>query len=61
MHKPPEVAAAKSVKQVGHVTSAERGTSVTTCCATNAGGFIYPFFLCLRVSFKDYMLSGAFP
>lgn len=62
VHKPPKVLAAKGVKQVGNVTSAERGTLVTLCCGVSAGGtFIPPFFVFPRVNFKDYMLSGAFP
>jgi DDE superfamily endonuclease len=45
---------------VGKITSAERGTLVTVCCAVNAlGNSVLPFFIFPRVYFKDAMLCGA--
>lgn len=36
--KPPKVLPATGVKEVENLTSAERGTSLTACCASSAGG-----------------------
>ena len=36
VQKPVKVIAGKGVRQVGRITSAERGTLVTACCAVNA-------------------------
>lgn len=47
-HTPNRIVAGHSIKQVGKVTSAERGTLVTMCCAVNASGNSIPpslFFL----------------
>lgn len=55
-----KVLATKGCKQVGQMTSAERGTLVTLCCTINAlGNSIPPFYVFPRVNFKQYMLSGA--
>ena len=60
VHAPPKVIADRTAKQVGRVTSAERGTLVTMVRAINAlGNAIPPFFIFPRVHFKDYMLKGA--
>lgn len=62
VHRPPKIIAAKGAKQVGQVTSAERGTLVTACCAINAvGNSIPPFLIFPRVHFKDFMINGAPP
>lgn len=42
VHVPPKVIAGKNVKQVGQVTSAERGTLITTVCCVSAGGNAIP-------------------
>lgn len=49
---PEKVLAPKGTKQIGQVTSAERGELVTMCCAINAiGNAIPPFFVFPRVNF----------
>lgn len=57
---PGKVLAAKGSKQVGQVTSAERGDLVTLCCIIDAlGNSIPPFFIFPRVNFRNTMLNGA--
>lgn len=56
------VVAACGKKQVGAITSAERGTSVTMCLAVNAiGNCIPPMFVFPRVNYKDYFVRGGPP
>jgi len=60
VHQPGKVIAGRRIKQVGKVTSAERGTLVTLCCAANAvGNSVPPMFVFPRVYFKPPMLNGA--
>lgn len=60
VQKPPRVLAGKGEKQVGQVTSAERGVLVTMCGAVSAiGNAIPPFLIFPRVNFKDNMIKGA--
>ena len=55
-----KVIACRNEKQVGKITSGERGTSVTMLGAINAAGnSIPPFLVFSRVHFKDAMLHGA--
>jgi hypothetical protein len=62
VHRPDKVVAGRGLKQVGQVTSGERGTLVTLCCAVNAlGNSLPPFFIFPRVYYKDNMLIGAPP
>jgi hypothetical protein len=62
VQKPPKVIAARGAKQVGQITSAERGTLVTMCGAINAtGNSIPPFMVFPRVHFKEHMIAGAPP
>lgn len=62
VHRPDKVIASRGSKQVGQVTSGERGTLVTLCCAVNAlGNTLPPFFVFPRVYYKDTMLNGAPP
>ena len=57
-----KVIAPKQEKQVGKVTSAERGTLVSLLCCVNAcGNSIPPLFVFPRVHFKEHMLHGAPP
>ncbi|XP_041349184.1 uncharacterized protein LOC121368514 [Gigantopelta aegis] len=57
-----KVIACKSDKQVGKITSGERGTLVTMVGTINASGnSIPPFMVFPRVHFKDSMLHGAPP
>jgi hypothetical protein len=60
VQKPCKVIAGKDTKQVGKMTSAERGTLVTLCCSVNATGNSTPPFLVFpRVFLCDVMLKGA--
>lgn len=50
----------KGKKQVGSITSAERGELVTVVCAVNAAGnVIPPMFIFPRMRYKDIFLFGA--
>ena len=54
--------APKGIKQVGSVTSTERGQLVITICAINAlENHIPPMLIFPRVNFKDFMTHGAPP
>ncbi|XP_031332515.1 uncharacterized protein LOC116162896 [Photinus pyralis] len=62
VHKPPKIIGEKGAKQIGQVTSAERGQLITLCCFVNAtGNTVPPAFVFPRVNFKDFMLHGAPP
>lgn len=62
VHNPPKVIAAKGTKQVGGVTSGERGINVTLISCINAtGNSIQPVLIFPRVNFKNYMINGAPP
>ena len=55
---PDRVVAQMGQKQVGSVTSAERGTLVTVALAGNAqGDLVPPFFIFPRKRFKDHFLD----
>nr|CAH7751371.1 unnamed protein product [Callosobruchus chinensis] len=50
------------IKQLNKVTSAERGTLVTTCCMVSAtGSALPPAMVFPRKNFKNHMLTGAQP
>ncbi|CAG4987992.1 unnamed protein product [Parnassius apollo] len=56
----PKVLASKKAKQVGHATSAERGTLVTVCLAVNAiGNAMPPFFIFPRVKYRPDFVDGG--
>ena len=60
VQQPKKVIAKKGLKQVGAITSAERGTLVTLACTINAiGNSIPPFFIFPRKNFKDHFLISA--
>lgn len=62
VQKPPRVMAAKGRKQVGSITSAERGQHVTSVCCMNAiGNFIPPCLIFPRKNRKDELLDKAPP
>lgn len=62
VQKPVKLIAARGAKQVGRMTSAERGNLVTVCCAVNAiGNSVPPFMVFPRVHFKENMITGAPP
>ena len=54
--------ACKGMKQVGSVTSGERGANITVIACVNAlGNNIPPMFVFPRVNFKPLMLKGGSP
>ena len=60
VHIPPKVFASKGIKQVGSMTSGERGQNVTMLAAVNAiGNKVPPMFVFPRVHFKQHMLRGS--
>lgn len=62
VHRPSKVIAVKGIKQVGKMTSAERGELVTVCAAVSASGnHIPPFMIFPRVNWQPRMLNGAPP
>ncbi|XP_065645632.1 uncharacterized protein LOC136076096 [Hydra vulgaris] len=62
VQKPVKVLAGRGSKQVGRITSAEQGTLVTACYASNAiGNSIPPLFIFPRVKFHDYMIKEGPP
>ena len=62
VQKPGKILAAKGKKQVGMISSAERGSLVTMCNVVNASGnALPPVFIFPRVNFKDHMLKNAPP
>lgn len=62
VHVPPKVLGPKGTKQVGSMTSSERGTNVTMIAAVNAiGNSVPPMLIFPRVNYKDHMLKGAPP
>lgn len=57
---PPRVLAHKGVKQLGFISSAERGSLVTFCpCVSATGQALPPVYIFPRVNFQDHMLNGA--
>ncbi|CAF4872085.1 unnamed protein product [Pieris macdunnoughi] len=59
VQRPDKVVARRGIRQVGAVTSAERGTLVTVACAVNAlGNAIPPFFIFPTVRYHDHFVSG---
>lgn len=62
VHTPPKVIASKKLKQVGGITSTERGFNTTVIACINAvGNSVPPVFVFPRVHFKNHMLNGAPP
>lgn len=62
VQKPPKILATCGDKQVGKITSAERGTLVTMCNTICANGtYTPPMFVFPRHNFKPHMLNGAPP
>jgi hypothetical protein len=60
VQKPNKVVARKGFKQVGAITSAERGTLVTLAAAISGGGnSVPPFFIFPRVHFKDHFIRDG--
>ena len=60
VQKPKAVVTEQGRKQVGSITSAERGELVTVVYTTSASGNVLPpMFIFPRVNYKDYFIRGA--
>lgn len=60
VHVPPKIISSKGVKQVGQMTSGERGQNITLIAAINAlGNAIPPMMIFPRVHCKAHMLKGG--
>lgn len=60
VQKPNKVVARKGLKQVGAITSAERGTLITLAAAVSGvGNSIPPFFVFPRVHFKEHFIRDG--
>lgn len=60
VQKPPKVFAQSGKKQVGALTSAERGVHVTmVCCMSTVGHFIPPALIFPRKRWKNELIDGA--
>jgi len=54
VHRPSKILASKGQKQVGKITSAERGKLITAVCAFNAAGtYVAQMLIFPRVFFND--------
>lgn len=62
VQRPKQVVTEQGRKQVGSITSAERGELVTVVYTVSASGnVIPPLFIFPRVNYKDYFIRGAPP
>ncbi|ESN99188.1 hypothetical protein HELRODRAFT_162691 [Helobdella robusta] len=62
VHKPGRIIAKKGTKQVGKITSGEKGKNVTVICAVNAhGSYLPPAMIYPRVRMNPQLLKGAPP
>lgn len=60
VQKMPKVVASKGVKQIGQMTSRERGELVTVCGIVSATGIaLPPVFIFPRKRFQQHMMTGA--
>ena len=60
VQKPGKILACKGAKQVGKLTSAERGQNVTVVCSMSAAGtYIPPAFIFPRKKMSEVLLNGA--
>ena len=60
VQKPRSIVATKGIKQIGSMTSAERGELVTMCVAVNASGkTIPPMIIFPRVKFQDHFIRDG--
>ncbi|XP_041351386.1 flocculation protein FLO11-like [Gigantopelta aegis] len=62
VQKPGKIIATKGIRQVGKVTSGERGTTVTVICAINAAGtYLPPIMIFPRKRMAESLMTGAPP
>jgi hypothetical protein len=60
VHTPRKIIAKKGAKQVGKMTSGEKGKTVTTVCCMNAGGtYIPPILIFPRKNMAQSLMNGA--
>ena len=60
VRKPDRIIGRRGTKQIGAITSAERGTLITVVGAISArGNFIPPYFIFPRVKFQRHFHNGA--
>jgi len=60
VHVPRSIIAKKGAKQVGKMTSGEKGKTVTTvCCMSASGTFVPPFLIFPRKNMTDTLMHGA--
>lgn len=60
VHVPRKIIARKGAKQVGKITSGEKGKTVTTVCCMSAGGtFVPPMLIFPRKNMSQSLLNGA--
>ncbi len=60
VQKVPKVVATEGLKQVGQITSRERGELVTVCVIVSASGqTLPPAFVFPRKNFKEFMMHGS--
>ena len=62
VRKPDKIIGRRGTKQIGAITSAERGTLITIVGTISASGnSIPPYFIFPRVKFQRHFLNGAAP
>lgn len=62
VQKPQRIVGKKGKKQVGALTSAEKGRNVTAaCCVSAAGHYVPPFLIFPRKTMRDDLLDGSPP
>lgn len=62
VQRPQKIIAMKGRRQVGAITSGERGVNTTCiCCMSAAGRYIPPMLIFKRVRFRDELKTGAPP
>lgn len=62
VHKPGRIVAKKGQKQVGKVTSGEKGKTVTIICSMSASGrYLAPFMIYPRKKMNEHLLVGCPP
>jgi hypothetical protein len=60
VHVPPKILAPRGIKQLGSMTSGERGQNITMIAAINAvSNHLQPMLIFPRVHFKNLMLKGV--
>lgn len=60
LQRPSKVIAKKGTKQVGSITSQERGTLITMCLAVNTvGNTVPPMFIFPHLKFHDYFVRDG--